>query len=322
MAHLAPQLGFVQAADTLRCLRGIDVSAATVERVAVRAGTSLRTAQQKEAALHYADNLPAKKRPCPRRLYIGADGVMVPLREPWKKDGSAGDLVCRFGECKTAVVYETFQDPSGRDQRLKTRAYSATLGSVEVFEPLLATLAHERGHHGAKEVVVLGDGAAWIWNLFARQFPGAVQILDFYHACEHLSWVAEAIYGKGSDRSRAWQKARQAELKADTGDGVQAVLRSIFSWKPPDKEGHKLRRDTFAYFRRNASRMRYGTFLQKGYHISSGIVEAACKHVVAQRMDQAGMHWSPAVAEAMVTLRANHLSTYPSDLRPHLAFAT
>ena len=134
---------------------------------------------------------------------------------------------------------------------------------MEVFEQLLGTSAHERGHHGAREVVVLGDGAPWIWNLFARQLPGAVQILDFYHACDPLSSVAEAIYGKGSDLSRAWQKARQAELKTD---GVLLVLRAIFAWKPAGKEAHKLRRDTFGYFRRNAARMRYGTFLQRGYH--------------------------------------------------------
>jgi hypothetical protein len=318
MAYLSPQLGFEQATDTLRRLRGIDVSAATVERVAVRAGTSLRRTQQKEAALHHEGNLPDRKRPCPRRLYIQADGVMTPLRDPWKKDGSGGKLQCRFGECKTGVVYETYQDRNGRDQRIKTRAYSATLGSVETFETMLGSLAHECGHHGAREVVVLGDGAPWIWHLFGRQFAGALQILDFFHACGHLAAVADAIYGKGSDRSRAWQTVRQAELKAD---GVLLVLRAIAAWKPVGKEAHHLRRSEFGYFRRNAERMRYGTFLHKGYHIGSGIVEAACKHVVAQRLDQAGMHWTPAVAEAILTLRANQLSSYPSDLRPHLTFA-
>lgn len=162
MAHPAPQLGFVQAADTLRCLRGIGVSAATVERVAVGAGASLRAARHQEAALHYGDNLADRKRPRPRRLYLGADAVMVPLREPWKKRTSARALLCRLGECKTAVAYETYQGKQGRDHRIKTRAYSATPGSVETFERSLGTRAHECAHHGAREVVAPGDGAPWI----------------------------------------------------------------------------------------------------------------------------------------------------------------
>ena len=318
MAHLTPRLGFVEATQTLQTLRGIDLSCATLEGVSVAAGTSLRATQTQEARLHQKGQLPDQKTACPRRLYIGADGVMVPLRDPWKKDGSGGDLNCRFGECKTGVVYETYQDAQGKDGRVKRRAYTATLEGVETFEPLLGTLAHRFGHHAAKEVVVLGDGAPWIWFMFGRQFPGALQILDFYHACEHLARVADACFGKDTDLSRAWQKARQAELKANQ---LSKVLRAIFAFKPTNKADHKLRLSEFRYFRHNAERMRYATYLAKGYHIGSGVVEAGCKHVVAQRMDQAGMHWTKEAAEAIITLRANQLCTQPVDLRPHLGFA-
>lgn len=318
IALLSPQLGFVQAADALRSLRGIDLSAATVERIAVGVGSSLRAAQHQEADLHHAGDLPDQKTACPRRLYIGADGVMTPLRDPWKKDGSSGALRCRYGECKTGVVYETHRDKQGRDSRVHTRAYTATLEGVETFELLLGALAHRGGHHAAKEVIVLGDGAPWLWFMFARQFPGAVEILDYYHACEHLAQVADAMYGKETDLSRQWQKARQAQLKDNQ---VVGVLRAIAGWKPKSKEHYKLRRKQFRYFRHNAERMRYKTFLEQGYHIGSGVVEAACKHVIAQRLDQAGMHWREESAEAILTLRAAQLSTHPPDLRPHLAFA-
>jgi hypothetical protein len=315
-AFLAPLLGFAQSAQALRTLRGMDLSSSTIERIAVYVGTSLRQAQLAEADLHHHDRLPDKRTACPKRLYIGADGVMTPLREPWKKDGSVGKLTCRFGECKTGVVYEASTDPQGRDRRVRIRAYTATLADVETFEPLLATLAHRCGHHAAKEVIVLGDGALWIWNMFARQFPGAIQILDFYHACEHLAKVANAMYGKDTDLSRQWQKARQADLKAN---GVAEVVKSIQAWQPSTGEHQEIRRIESAYFGDNAKRMRYQTYLQKGYHIGSGVVEASCKHVVHQRLDQAGMHWRSATAEAIVTLRAAQLSTYPTDLRPHLA---
>ena len=156
----------------------------------------------------------------------------------------------------------------------------------------------------------------WIWYLFGRQFPGAIQILDFYHACEHLAKVANAIYGKDTDLSRAWQKAAQAKLKAN---GVLSVVKSIQAWQPNTQEHREIRRIESAYFTDNAQRMHYQTYLEKGYQIGSGVVEATCKHVVHQRLDQAGMHWRTATAEAIVTLRAAQLSTSPTDLRPHLA---
>jgi len=315
VAYLAPLLGFAESAEALRTLREIDLSSSTVERIAVSVGTSLRKAQLEEADLHSKDRLPDKRTACPKRLYIGADGIMTPLREAWKKDGSLGKLTCRFGECKTGVVYETSSDKDGRDSRVRIRAYTATLEDVQTFEPLLGTLAHRCGYHAAKEVIVLGDGALWIWYLFGRQFPGAIQILDFYHACEHLAKVANAMYGKDTDLSRAWQKARQADLKAN---GVAEVVKSIQDWQPSTPEQAEIRRIESAYFADNAKRMRYQTYLEKGYQIGSGVVEATCKHVVHQRLDQAGMHWREASAEAIVTLRAAQLSTCPTDLRPHL----
>jgi hypothetical protein len=316
VALLAPQLGFGAARQVLQQMRGLDLSAATIERIAVHVGTGLRKAQQQEAKLHHADRLPDRRTPRPRRLYIGADGLMVPLREAWKKDGSLGELQCRYGECKTGVVYESARDKQGRDSRVLTHSYTATLEGVEGFEGLLGTLAHRCGHHAAKEVVVIGDGAAWIWFMFARLFPGAIQILDFYHACDHLAKVAETLYGKDTDLSRQWQKARQAELKANQ---LGAVVQAIASWRPQTQAHQELQRIETAYFTDNAERMRYQTYLEKGYHIGSGVVEATCKHVVAQRLDQAGMHWRPETAEAIVALRAAHLSTLPTDLRPHLA---
>jgi hypothetical protein len=318
VAYLAPLLGFAESAQALRTLREIDLSSSTVERIAVLVGTSLRKAQLEEADLHSKDRLPDKRTACPKRLYIGADGIMTPLREAWKKDGSLGKLTCRFGECKTGVVYETSSDKDGRDSRVRIRAYTATLEDVQTFEPLLGTLAHRCGYHAAKEVIVLGDGALWIWYLFGRQFPGAIQILDFYHACEHLAKVANAMYGKDTDLSRQWQKARQADLKAN---GVAEVVKSIQDWPPSTPEQAEIRRIESAYFADNAKRMHYQTYLEKGYQIGSGVVEATCKHVVHQRLDQAGMHWREASAEAIVTLRAAQLSTCPTDLRPHLRMA-
>ena len=101
--------------------------------------------------------------------------------------------------------------------------------------------------------------------------------------------------------------------------GVDKVLADIAAWRPSSHIKRDLRRTTYQYFAANRERMRYRTWLEKGYHIGSGVVEATCKHVVAQRLDQAGMHWRQESAEAMVALRAAQLSTCPPDLRPYCA---
>jgi hypothetical protein len=316
VALLAGQLPFAQAATTLQMLTQVALSAASVERLSVAVGTALRKHQQQQAQRHQTGKLPEPAHPRPKRLYIGLDGVFVPLREAWKKDQSQGALTCRFGECKSGVVYEACQDNQGKDSRVRTRAYVATLGNVDVFAPLLGTLAHQQGHHRAKEVVVIGDGAPWIWQLAAKQFPGAVQIVDFFHAAQRLAALAEARFGKDTSEAREWLAGRQEELKTNRLD---AVLVQIRAWRPASAAKRQLRVSTFAYFSNNAQRMRYQSFLEKGYHIGSGVVEATCKHVVGQRLDQAGMHWRPESAEAIVALRAAQLGTRPPDLRPHCA---
>lgn len=311
-AELAAHTDFVHAARLLSQFTAVPACASTVERTAVTIGTALRQAEQQTAQAHHAGRL---RRPAhqPQRLYLGIDGAMAPLRDPWTRDGSAGALVCRFGECKLGVVYEALPGPKG-DRGVRQRAYLATLDDVETFGPLFGTLAHQHGHHRAKECVALGDGAPWIWQVVAKQFPGAIEIVDFWHASQHLWAVATARFGADSQAAAAWVAGRQEELKRDQ---VRAVLGAIAAWKPPSRELRKLRRTQFRYFRHNAERMRYGTFLRKGYHIGSGVVEAGCRQVICQRLDQAGMHWRQENAEAILALRAAFLSTHPPDLRPY-----
>ena len=318
VALLAGQLPFAQAATTLQMLTHVALSSASVERLSVTIGTALRTGEQQQAQQHQANLLPEPTSKRPKRLYVGMDGVFVPLREAYKHDKSLGDLTCRYGECKSGVVYEACQDKAGKDSRVRTHAYIATLDKVDAFGPLLGALAHQHGHHTAKEVVVLGDGAPWIWQIAAKQFTGAVQIVDFFHASEHLAKVAEARFGKDTQEGHAWLHARQEELKSDQ---LCQVLADLQAWKPTSVVKKQLRQSTYAYFHTNAHRMRYKTFLEAGYHIGSGVVEATCKHVVAQRLDQAEMHWRQESAEAIVALRAAQLSTCPLDLRPYCAMA-
>jgi hypothetical protein len=304
---------FGPAAATLARHRGIQVSEATVKRVTVATGTALARAQHEHAARHQAGALPVPPVK-PRRLYVTIDGLYLPVREPWKRDGSLGALVCRWQECKLAAVYEGVPDGDGRD-RVDARGYIGTLEVSRAFGPRVGALAHEQGHHRARDLVVLSDGAAWIETLGAAQFPHATWILDYVHAKEHLFSVAHAQFGEGSEAAQSWMAAREAELMEDR---VEAVLAAIAAWRPRTKEHRERRRTEYNYVAHNAERMRYGSYLRQGYQIGSGVVESACRHVVGSRADQAGMHWSPPTAEAIVCLRTALRSSHPVDLRPYV----
>jgi len=312
VADLAPRVAVGEGTGLLERLTGLKLAASTFERIAVSVGTALRQAERTAAQQHHAGHPPPVERK-PRRLYVSVDGIFAPLRDPWKKDGSLGPLTCRYGECKTAVVYEAKAGPKG-DEGVAWRAYTATFGDSEQFGPLVATLAHRAGHHFAKELVFLADGQAYNWTLAAGQFPTALQIVDFQHAVQHLYTVAHACFGEGTSPVQPWVEARKEEL---LDDRAVAVCTAIGDLSPRAEEQRKIQKREIGYFTNNAERMRYGTFLKHGYQIATGVMEAACKQVVHQRLDQVGMHWRQENAEAFVALRAAVLSSSPPDLRPY-----
>ncbi|KAG8526078.1 uncharacterized protein KY384_000070 [Bacidia gigantensis] len=226
-AYLSALLPFAQAANALERLANVTVSADTVERMALAVGSALGEQQQKDVVAHHHDRLPEPEGKARRRLYIGMDGV--------------------------GVVYEPAQDKNGKDTQVLARAYVATLQNAQAFGPLLGTAAHQQGQPRCRDVVAIGDGAAWIWQIAAKQFTGATQIVDFFHACQHLTNVADARFGVGSAESQSWQKARRADLLCDK---VENVLLEIKAWQPRSEGKRKLRQTEYTYFYSNAARMR------------------------------------------------------------------
>jgi hypothetical protein len=312
VAEIASRLAIGEGNGLLERLTGVQLGASTFERIAVHVGTALRAAEREAAQQHQAGHPPPVLRK-PQRIYVSVDGIFAPLRDPWKKDGSLGKLHCRPGECKTAEVYEAKAGPKG-DEGVAWRAYTATFADATAFGPLVGTLAHRAGHHFAKEVVFLADGQAYNWTLAASQFPTAVQIVDFQHAVAHLFVAAQAGLGEEKAVVETWVEARKAEL---LDDRVAAVIAAVAALAPRTDEQRETQAREGGYFTHNAERMRYKTFLQHGYQIATGVMEAACKQVVHQRLDQVGMHWRPETAEPFVALRAALLSSAPPDLRPH-----
>jgi len=296
VARLAAWIPFERLSKELEVLFGLDLSKNTCERIAEAVGERIGADNRSvERAVLSGDV--ASPKLTPDRLYVGIDGTGVPMRGGGTR------------ESKTGIIYET-RERKGR-MEVTNQEYLATLERVDSFGEQVYARAFERGVENACDVACLGDGAAWIWRSFAHHYPKAVQILDYYHASEHLGAVANAWYGEGSDAARKWVKARQADLLSDC---VESVIRSMRSWKPADDECREVRRLNLKYFTDNKDRMRYASLAANSYHIGSGLVESACKTVVGTRLKQSGMRWSQAGAEAMLGLRASLLTNPSIDL--------
>jgi hypothetical protein len=324
LADLGSDGAFATAARRLETFTAVRVSESTAARVTVEVGRRLREEELREAEQILAGEAVPRRTPWqPQRLYVSLDGTMTPLRDPWKRDGSRGRLHCRYGECKTAVCYETRPNRQGTPV-VARRQYTATLEPVETFEKLVAGLAYHCGSDRAPELVVLADGLGYNWRIAEEYFPEALQILDFYHALDHLHRLARLCWegsppSAGEDTpltAAAWVALQKEALLRD---GVAEVETAIAALSASTAEARECREETQGYFARNAERMRYRTFLEAGYQIGSGVMEAGCKTVAHQRLDQSGMHWRSETADAVVALRANQLSHQPRPLRPYCA---
>ena len=178
--------------------------------------------------------------------------------------------------------------------------YTGGFHNSEDFGKKLYVLALMCGLKTAGLVIFLGDGARWIWKLASYHFPEAIQIVDFYHAAERLWSLSRAIYGEGTKACKDWARRRIKHLLKGK---VEQVISSLSELTPPNPDAAGEIADNITYFTNNKERMRYDEYRKRGYHIGSGAVESACKHLVGQRLKQAGMRWSVEGADAILQLR-------------------
>jgi hypothetical protein len=226
--------------------------------------------------------------------------------------GKQLDGTAKTREVKLCTVWSA----EGRDEGgLPVRdegsvSYSAAIESAaqkdtdEIPSEFAARVVREatrRGFERAARRAVLGDGAKWIWNLAWEHFPDAIQIVDRFHAKEHLSEVAKSLYGAGSDLGHQWARQRHDEL--DAGD-INAILHALRLHSSHDE----LARKAADYVEANRSRMRYAEFRTAGLCTSTGVVEAGCKTAIGTRCKRAGMHWTVAGADSIIALRCCQLS--------------
>src|SRR5436190_47324 len=216
-------------------------------------------------------------------------------------------------EMKVGVVAplgpDTGTDPdSGRvSQTLGEQSVCAGLETAAAFWWRLYCEARRRGL-GAVPVtliVVLGDGADWIWHAAARFLAlrdvELVEIVDIYHAWEHLWTVANAVFGTGSAAAAAWVAPLKRRLEHD---GVAPVLAALTALEPPGADAAEEVRKAQQYFTDHATRMDYPRFVARQLPIGSGVIESANKTLITAREKGAGMRWSRAGAQAVASLRA------------------
>ncbi len=151
-------------------------------------------------------------------------------------------------------------------------------------------------------LVKLADGALNNWQFFDQELPGGIDVIDFHHACEHLSLAMESAFGEGSSKGRAQYDKLRGRLLEEPG-GVDVVIRSLRYYAKRFPRRIKLK-DQLRYFRRNRTRMAYAELRAENLPIGSGPVEAACKTVVSQRLKQSGMRWRTPGGQAVLTLRS------------------
>jgi hypothetical protein len=308
LARFATCMSFRAAAKELKEVCHIEVAPSTVQRYARAIGEQMnRDWQAKETHLLKAQQASSGPevftgRPAPLQQ-VSLDGVLL-----WVEDG--------WHEAKIGCVFEPLPPRSdGAEAGVRHRHYCATLCASAGLGLRLKTLAAYQGVFECWRTAVVADGSEWIWQEASKHFARSVQILDFYHACAHLWTVARCRWGQdgpGSLSGAQWMEAQRTFLLADD---VASVLSSLQDWQPCTAEGHEIARKALGYFAQHASRVRYHTFSEAGFHIGSGVVEAGCKSVVQSRMKGCGMRWSRPGAEAMLQLRAAWCSENGADFR-------
>jgi len=313
---LASTGSFEWTSSTLTEMTDIYISPKEVQRIAESAGEKIE-AQNKE----YIDTV---RRPESSQsdfsestspsgvsnatLYIEYDGTGIPMvrkelagitgKQP---DGSAKTREAKIGCIFTQSAFDEKNDPIRDDN---STSYVASIENSDEFGWRVYAEAVRRGFEDYARTVVIGDGAKWIWGSADEHFPHAIQIVDFYHAKEHLHELTRSLFSNPEKQENIledWIKNLQSGK-------IETLAEKILGVTGLSEELSKKALTEANYFKENADRMRYAKFKKQGLFIGSGVIEAGCKTVIGKRFKQSGMFWSLMGANSMMPLRCADLS--------------
>ena len=309
----AALVSFAEGSELLGALAGLPVNAKQVERTAEVLGREMAADERQRV-------VPAGAAEIAPTMYLGMDGTGVPMRqaEVEGRPGKQANGSSKTREAKLCTVWSAEgRDADGGPVRDDgSVSYSAAIESAAARDTDATGSAYaqraereacRRGFDRAGRQAVLGDGAPWIWNIAGEHFPAARQIVDRFHAKEHLSGVAKVLYGAPSDLGNAWATARHAELDAGQLHQIVAALAAQYRARRDPTKREEVRK-CIGYLWANRRRMRYPAFRAQGLCTSTAVVEAGCKVAIGTRLKRAGMHWSVRGANAIIALRCCKLS--------------
>ncbi len=327
VSELGAQLTLEETAETFHRLLPLGMSARQALNLLQPVGAALAQREDEQVTLLWKEAAQAPtasaaessgsaesepKQAIIERLYVELDGILarlrrgsVPLEE--KESQRPGDV---YREVKVGAVFAGTRGPQRSklvpgvfvDQAGQKR-YVSRRCKAEEFGQLLYQLALTCGLPQARQLVVLGDGAVWIWRLAAEHFPAAVQIVDIWHAREHVWKVARAVFGSNTPQASIWAEQMCSLLIQGQIEELAAEIAGLPPIPPEPGVARSVPEIELDYFISNAARMRYLAFRAQGMQVGSGIAEAACKTVVSTRAKRAGMRWTPQGLDAVLALR-------------------
>jgi hypothetical protein len=300
-------VSFQEGSQLLRELAGIGIDASQVERGAEALGDEIASDERLQTG-------PLGEEPLPPILYLGLDGTGIPMRaeELAGRPGKQPDGSAKTREVKICAVWSAqARDREGLPMRdAGSVSYSAAIESAatpdtaeqrSAFAERVLREANRRRFCEAQRMVVVGDGAPWVWNITQELLPGAIQIVDRFHVKQTLHRTAQAIFSS-TEQAKPWATARCSELDAGR---LSAIVRAL---RPHAADGTDAARCRL-YIYRNRHRMRYPKFHKQGLCTSSGVLEAGCKVAIGTRLKRSGMHWTlDGSANSIIALRCCRLS--------------
>jgi hypothetical protein len=319
------QMPAAQAEHLVERLAGIKISAATLGRQARQQG---ERAQERRTHLDQQMSRPEGRAQQDRdlqlqlalkpfTLVIELDAWNIRERDDWGQSAqkrAAGEEPSRWhwvygGTCFR--LSQRVQSAGGRPEIL-SRGYAMTRGGVDALKEQLWAEAMRHGLGRAAEVLLVADGAVWIWNLGSDRFPGARQRVDFYHVSQHLWSVAHTLHPDDAAAARAWVQPLLDKLQADASCEVITELEQLRE-RVEGAARETVERET-AYLQTHRERLDYGTAKQKGEPLGSGAMESTCRQYQV-RFKRTGQFWSQPGDEALMSLE-----TFRRNGRWHLLF--
>jgi len=307
LAVVGQAAAFDQGREQMKLLAGLELTTKAVERTAEAIGEDIGGREREQIQQAMQLDLPVVVgEPIPI-LYVQMDGTGVPVTQAERRESKLEGQPARTREVKLGCVFtQTSYDQQGYAMRdPDSTTYTGAIETAEEFGKRLYAEACHRGWSRAKKKVIMGDGAEWIWNLADLHFPGALQIVDLFHARQHLWDLARLLYPSNDACQKQWIMRHQSKLDEGKIEKLVGYLRSLEASSPELAETIRKAAD---YFEKNAERMRYPEFRRQHLFVGSGVIEAGCKTVIATRLKQSGMFWTVRGANAIIALRCCRLS--------------